>query len=766
MRIKKNYFLALFASISFCGWSQLVVPMDAAKEQQTIVGFGGHDPRDRADFVVDDMGYSVERIWLDADFKPTEGAAYNFDKSMNEGASGRSTVQALINKGVKTFIATPWTPPGWMKYINGEGATDAQWNRLSNGLHPYANLEDGLLPGQLKVDLRNMYEDYANYLTEFAKQFKQQMGLDLYAISMGNEPRFAQSFPSCVYEPKQMRDLVRLVGPKLKAAGLKTQVFCAEDMAAAGTSLPWIDAILKDPKSVDYVSFWAVHGYTDGVSASTGSMEGWSNQYNQVAEYGKNLWMTETSGYLNWNDGTVTAEGTANGAFTLAKDIFYAVKYGRIAAWVWWRTAITESFWEDEGLIHYGTPHKTYYASKQFYKYIRPGAKQIESTSPSNDLLIATFMHGEESRFTMIGINKGSNTTFKLDASVLPPSLKLYRTTASENFADKGSVNPANAISIDGNTINTYVYEGTNKMPTINQIDKTTIIARKAGETGQHSIDLTGITSGGESGQTISITSSSDNAALFDNLSVTYTSPNNTGKLNITLKEGASGLAKITLLVNDNSTADNGFFSKKYMTFTLNVQKSVNAAPTINTISDVIIPLSGIKQTISLTGITDGNEGDQTVTMSILSSNTTILRTLKTVYTSGSTGSITFYPNVLGTTTITLTLKDNGGNELNGVDTKVITFKITISDKVNSVTESRELEAGIFPNPASGSAYIFNPDFKFKQIAITDISGKQVFVANLQTEKDYIDISNFQQGLYIVRFINDEKISISNFIVK
>jgi hypothetical protein len=77
---------------------------------------------------------------------------------------------------------------------------------------------------------------------------------------------------------------------------------------------------------------------------------------------------------------------------------------------------------------------------------------------------------------------------------------------------------------------------------------------------GLQTIGLSGIGAGAanESGQTLTITATSDNPALIANPTVTYSSPAVTGTLSFTPIANASGTATITVWVSDDGGSANG----------------------------------------------------------------------------------------------------------------------------------------------------------------------------------------------------------------
>ena len=115
--------------------------------------------------------------------------------------------------------------------------------------------------------------------------------------------------------------------------------------------------------------------------------------------------------------------------------------------------------------------------------------------------------------------------------------------------------------------------------------------------------------------------------------------------------------------------------------FTLAVLQQPNQAPTLTAIANqAAICFTGTTQTIKLAGITAGPESGQAVTVTATSSNSTLLSGLSITGT-GATRTLSFSPaDPLGaTTTITVTVKDNGGTANGGSDTFTRTFTVIVN---------------------------------------------------------------------------------------
>ncbi|MFA5782897.1 MAG: T9SS type A sorting domain-containing protein, partial [Bacteroidales bacterium] len=64
----------------------------------------------------------------------------------------------------------------------------------------------------------------------------------------------------------------------------------------------------------------------------------------------------------------------------------------------------------------------------------------------------------------------------------------------------------------------------------------------------------------------------------------------------------------------------------------------------------------------------------------------------------------------------------------------------------------------IYPNPSSSNIYInTDNDIKSTFIRILDITGRLIKQETIKTKKTELDISNLQNGLYIIEIINNSR---------
>lgn len=450
--MRLHSFVSRFIVVALtCAWlpatAQVTVTIDETTEHQTIEGFGAHGSmnvwwsggpfynQQFLDYVVDDLGLTMNRNEFYPDFEPTNenGDAGNLDyNAYNHNGifvnKQKGWINALKAKAAASgeplrFIASYWTPPAWMKTNNSE--------------------TDG---GNLKAIAR---EELGELTVATTMAYKNHCDVDLYALSIQNEPAFVEPYNSCVYDAEQYRDAIKVVGPILHAAYPNVKLFGAEDMLARWTVEPYGGRIQTDPIAREHHNVFAVHGYSDGVHPTPTSQASqlWKRAGDNSASAGKPLWMTETSGY----------DDSWGGAFELAEMIYAALKHGRIAAWVWWQ--LSENTSNSVYVFMYnGQPTKRYYVHKQYYRYIRPDAVMVDAESSDSLLFSLAFHHKQNNTLTVVLINSNSGSrTVTLSGSDLP-SFTAYRTTSSQNCANVGSV--TGSIELPGSSITTLYGQG------------------------------------------------------------------------------------------------------------------------------------------------------------------------------------------------------------------------------------------------------------------------------------------------------------------
>jgi O-glycosyl hydrolase len=413
--------------------SAQIVTVNYSAPQQTIRGFGGSTawqgqlttPQATALFSpTSGLGLSVLRMRID----PTGTAATGWVPSdgswLEELNNAKEAVAANPNAIV---FATPWTPPASMKN------TSAAQPYYSGTCSPAAGYCGGYL------DPSN-YAAYAAYLEAFVTWFNSNSTFDLYAISMQNEPDYANvDYESCSWTAAQMDTWI--AG---NASVLTTKLIMPE-------SFQFIQAqavtALDDTSAEPHIGIIGGHLY--GASPAP---------YPLAVQDGKDVWMTEHS---------ITPSGSLPAiadAIALAKEVNSSMVTGNYNAYVWWWVWNNPGDGDNIGLIDASTtsPTPTYfgYALGQFSKFIQPGYVMVSSTEPIAGGFDSAY--SGDGNLVIVAIN--SNTT----ATSFPVTIQgqvatsfiPYQTSATENMAALSAVTAtgnAFTYSLPAQSITTFV---------------------------------------------------------------------------------------------------------------------------------------------------------------------------------------------------------------------------------------------------------------------------------------------------------------------
>ncbi|MBD3240692.1 MAG: hypothetical protein GF331_08925 [Chitinivibrionales bacterium] len=454
IRMRRVTVWALWVLLATWSCSAVTVTVNPAIEHQTMDGFGAHGAMDVwwsngpfyndqfLSWILDDLGMTIFRNEFYPD-ETREAMGYRESHWQKQLPYLRAVKAAADSRGIDVkFMATLWSPPGGMKYNQVTKGTDVMWNRVSNGLGPYNNyLEPDKHPE--KGGKPDMYPAFVDYCADAVERYRDDAGIELYAFSPANEPRFAQSFNSCVWEPEQYRDMIALLGPEFQRRGLTTKIVGAEDMAARCGE--YAGRINVHAPAKPHLHIFAVHGYSNGVDPYLPNTA--SRRMAQIGtSMGIPVWMTETSGYHEtWED-----------ALKLGMTMAAAIKWGRVAGWVWWQLGGGTTLNEYD-LMTKDTRGIRYYVSKNFYRYIRPGAVLVESASDDDAVLDIAFNDKQRRRFVMVLVNTGaSSKTVAVSGGDVPSQLHGYRSSSGERCGDIGTVS-SGAVSLPAGSITTLV---------------------------------------------------------------------------------------------------------------------------------------------------------------------------------------------------------------------------------------------------------------------------------------------------------------------
>ena len=405
--------------------------IDFSRPQQRIDGFGAStawyiglarsaSPQDRQK-ILDTLlsptlgiGLSIVRNRIPPDIEPAEG---QFDWTRDSDAVW--FMQQARTYGVNRFISAPWTPPTWMKQTADPNA----WVKLRT----------------------DKWQAFADFLSRYVREYKSRFGIDIYGLSLGNEPDWdAKTYECNRWDAGDIHDfLLANLMPTFTTDGVNAKLTLADAFAFREDL---VVPSLSDALTRDRVDIVAAHAYYDPGTPFTLS-----------TQYAKPIWVTEHSSSnaadASINDGVTWAKVYAN----------YLVQRNVDAYCFWWllgpggaQSALIDRL--SDSTLQF---NKRLYTLGNFSRFIRPGGFRVAADyTPSAGIFTSAFQSGAD--FVIVAINDNSQDATQsfsvggFAGSAMTP----YRTSADENLAQLDAVPVASgqfSANLRAKSVTTFV---------------------------------------------------------------------------------------------------------------------------------------------------------------------------------------------------------------------------------------------------------------------------------------------------------------------
>jgi glucuronoarabinoxylan endo-1,4-beta-xylanase len=340
--------------------------------------------------------------------EPSEGV-WSWNESNDDQIPLMNTIKT--NYGVTRFMSTVWSPPAWMKTNNS----------VING-------------GNVRTD---KYQAFADYLAEYCNGYKSHFGIDIYAISMANEPNLSTGYSSCQWDSAKMTDFIaNYVKPTFQTKNVTAKFMAGEE---SGFTESMVSGALNNTTAASRIDIVGAHSYGSSATVLT-----------NAKSKGKRIWETEVSN-LNNNDATITD------GLSWARKVHDFMTISEVNAFFYWWGACYKTN-NGEGLIRMDMNAKTYSADKRLYtignysRFVRPGWNRIDATaSPTSNVYVTAYKDGGAGNFAIVAINSNGSAqdvTFTFSGAT-PASVTPYRTSSTENLAQ------LTAIAVTGGSFTT-----------------------------------------------------------------------------------------------------------------------------------------------------------------------------------------------------------------------------------------------------------------------------------------------------------------------
>jgi glucuronoarabinoxylan endo-1,4-beta-xylanase len=372
----------------------VVTPGEAAvnlsKEAQVIRGFGGmnYPAWTGGDLTAEQretafgngsnqLGFTILRIHVDAD--------------RNSWQREVATAQKAIERGAIVF-ASPWVAPAGMNETFYRDAQNPNATRIK----------------------KSSYADYAKHLNDFV-QFMKQNGVDLYAISVQNEPDYAHDWTW--WTSAEIIDFLINHAPSIDCRIMAPESFqYRKDLS---------DPILNNAEALANMDILGVHMYGTP-----------PNQYAyplfKQKGAGKELWMTEVYYPNSDTDADVWPQ-----ALDVADHIHRNLADAEFQAYVWWYIRRSYGPIKEDGNIS-----KRGYMMAHFSKFIRPGYIRVDATkTPNTDVFVSAYKG--DGKVVIVAVNKQAsnvNQNFLISGNASIEKIENWQTSQNENLAKKADI--------------------------------------------------------------------------------------------------------------------------------------------------------------------------------------------------------------------------------------------------------------------------------------------------------------------------------------
>jgi len=376
------------------------VAPDWQTPQQTIVGFGGtmgwihphEDIRDEvAELLFVKLGASVLRVRaLGAEVhgeRCLEDTNDNLDPfkfdwdwfpvKLTEGENA-ALILAARKRGVKTFVPTAWSPPGWMK-------------------------ENGKRTGGGTIDPK-MAEELAELWAAYVIGMKRDFGIEIRHLSIQNEPDVeAGGHASCRIPPDVYAKLLVAVAARMKREKLDVQVLGPDTCHIA--NLPDYLKAMDAAKAVPGAPA-LTHMYDDSptLGAVRRDAQRWRSARKAVADSGRPIWFMESA-----NVGPNRPEpGGWDEALLWAQRIHHALVAANAEVVCYWQLYFDK---KGEALVYAArnnarryeiTPK--FYTSMNYYRFVRPGMVRV-NVRGGRGLLVSAFRAPDGAQRVVVVVN-------------------------------------------------------------------------------------------------------------------------------------------------------------------------------------------------------------------------------------------------------------------------------------------------------------------------------------------------------------------------
>jgi O-glycosyl hydrolase len=436
--------------------------LDPGTRFQTIDGFGVNfngtyfrdSQKPMIQSLVSDLGATLFRLdpyglinWEaandNADANVMDWQYYNDRYSIPEFEAAWAAGRYLNSLGIRPYLTLSGIPPAWM--LNEDPNPPQHHTCGSKNTHSHLDPQ--------------MYGEFAETVVSLAMYARNKAHVDFEYFGPLNE---TDCYPAegPRIDPEEMPKVLDTVAKRLQKEGMGDVKLVVAENAIVDNN--YIEQILKHPELMSQVGAFSLHVYSDTADVRPHVEAVRQSQYPDVP-----VWLTE---YGDLNDLDRSAENEWKGFSVRAtRRVLKALNQGVTAALYW--DAFDNYHEHYPRMTYYGlirnsdhvyTPKKRYYAAKQLYHFVHPGAQRIGIQAPESEL-VSAFVNGDDGSVVAVGVQEGGPERLSIALSAFNGTVLVYQTTRRLNCEKTATVPVANGraeINLQRDSIFTLVFKG------------------------------------------------------------------------------------------------------------------------------------------------------------------------------------------------------------------------------------------------------------------------------------------------------------------
>jgi O-glycosyl hydrolase len=429
------------------------VEVDPGRVFQTIDGFGVNfngtyfreAQKPAIDLLVDDLGATLFRLdpfgltnWEarndDDDPQHMSWTYYDDRYSSPPFEASWAAGRYLNAKGVRPFLTVSGLTPAWM---NDDLAPPPKHDVCS----AYERASDLRFPPPHHLS-PSMYEEFAETVVSMALYARRRAGVDFECFSPLNEVDCYLHGEGPRVDPAEAPAVLGAVVRRLRREGLGDLRLVAVDPSGPAD---YETPLLADETVMSHLAVLSVHSYGRSepvVAPRVAHVRASRHPDTRV-------WLTEYGSLVGGFTGSSPREEWTVNSLPATRRALEGLNAGATAALHW--DAFDNYHEHDQAMTYYGllrndhhryTPKKRYYAAKQLFRFVRPGARRIDARTEAAGLTVSAFRGETEGSLVVVGVKEGGPGRLRIvvPAAAAPESWNLRATTDALDCADLGVV--------------------------------------------------------------------------------------------------------------------------------------------------------------------------------------------------------------------------------------------------------------------------------------------------------------------------------------